>query len=43
MKGVLPSAELAGVPADYRCGEVIALKTPLVDAARHLVLCRADG
>jgi 16S rRNA (guanine527-N7)-methyltransferase len=43
MKGVLPSAELARVPAGCSCGEVIALKTPLVDAARHLVLCRVDG
>jgi 16S rRNA (guanine527-N7)-methyltransferase len=43
MKGVLPNAELARVPADCSCGEVIALKTPLVDAARHLVLCRVEG
>jgi 16S rRNA (guanine527-N7)-methyltransferase len=42
MKGVLPSAELARVPAGCDCGEVIALKTPLLDAARHLVLCRAN-
>ena len=40
MKGVLPSAELARVPPGCDCGQVIALKTPLVDAARHLVLCR---
>lgn len=43
MKGVLPGAELARVPAGCECGQIIALKTPLVDAARHLVLCRVAG
>jgi len=40
MKGVRPEAELTRVPAGCDCSQVIALKTPLVDAARHLVLCR---
>jgi 16S rRNA (guanine527-N7)-methyltransferase len=42
MKGLLPRAELEAIPADCDCKRVIALKAPLVDAARHLVLCRLD-
>jgi 16S rRNA (guanine527-N7)-methyltransferase len=41
MKGADPAMEIAGVPADCDCGHVIRLKVPLVDAARHLVLCKA--
>ena len=41
MKGADPAAEIARVPADCDCGHVIPLKVPLVDAARHLVLCKA--
>ena len=41
MKGVFPSAELAGVPADCDCSKVVTLRVPLLEAARHLVLCRA--
>jgi 16S rRNA (guanine527-N7)-methyltransferase len=41
MKGVYPRDELAKVPAGCDCGQVIALAVPLVDAERHLVLCRA--
>jgi 16S rRNA (guanine527-N7)-methyltransferase len=41
MKGADPAAEIAGVPADCNCGRVVPLKVPLVDAARHLVLCKA--
>ena len=43
MKGVLPRAEIERVPSGCDCSQVIALKTPLVDAARHLVLCRLDA
>jgi len=41
MKGVHPSEELARVPADVDCGEVLRLNVPLLGAERHLVLCRA--
>lgn len=40
MKGAYPREELAQVPADCDCSEVRALKVPLLDAERHLVLCR---
>jgi 16S rRNA (guanine527-N7)-methyltransferase len=40
MKGVFPRAELAQVPSQCDCSEVIALKSPLLRAQRHLVLCR---
>jgi 16S rRNA (guanine527-N7)-methyltransferase len=43
MKGVLPRGELERVPSGCDCSHVIPLKTPLVDAARHLVLCRVDS
>lgn len=41
MKGADPAAEIGRVPADCDCSRVIPLKVPLVDAARHLVLCKA--
>jgi len=41
MKGAFPGAELSGVPADCDCSKVVTLRVPLLDAARHLVLCRA--
>jgi len=41
MKGAFPNAELAGVPGDCDCSKVVAIRVPLLDAARHLVLCRA--
>jgi 16S rRNA (guanine527-N7)-methyltransferase len=40
MKGAYPVAELAQVPADCDCTDVRRLKVPLLDAERHLVLCR---
>lgn len=40
MKGAYPRDELAQVPADCDCHEVRRLKVPLLDAERHLVLCR---
>jgi 16S rRNA (guanine527-N7)-methyltransferase len=40
MKGAYPHDELAQVPADCDCREVRRLKVPLLDAERHLVLCR---
>lgn len=43
MKGMLPRAELEHLPSGCDCGQIIALKTPLVDAARHLVLCHVDA
>jgi len=41
MKGVFPRAELERLPVGFECVDVIALKVPWLDAARHLVLCRA--
>jgi len=40
MKGVFPREELAQVPVDCDCREVRRLKVPMLDAERHLVLCR---
>ena len=40
MKGAYPRDELARVPADCDCQEVRRLRVPLLDAERHLVLCR---
>ncbi len=40
MKGAYPGAELARVPAGCDCGNVRRLSVPLLDAERHLVLCR---
>ena len=43
MKGVFPAAELDRVPAGADCREVHRLRVPLLDAERHLVLCRCEG
>jgi 16S rRNA (guanine527-N7)-methyltransferase len=40
MKGVHPREEIARLPADCDCGEVHRLAVPLLEAKRHLVLCR---
>ncbi|OGA11791.1 MAG: 16S rRNA (guanine(527)-N(7))-methyltransferase [Betaproteobacteria bacterium RIFCSPHIGHO2_12_FULL_69_13] len=40
MKGAAPGAELARVPRDCDCSEVVRLRVPLLRAERHLVLCR---
>ena len=40
MKGAYPRDELAQVPADCDCREVKRLKVPMLDAERHLVICR---
>jgi 16S rRNA (guanine527-N7)-methyltransferase len=39
MKGRAPREELAELPADVSCTAVIALRTPFLEAQRHLVLC----
>jgi 16S rRNA (guanine527-N7)-methyltransferase len=43
MKGAHPRAELAQLPADCDCSDVRRLRVPLLDAERHLVLCRVGG
>jgi 16S rRNA (guanine527-N7)-methyltransferase len=43
MKGVSPQAELARLPAGVDCGDVRPLQVPLLEAQRHLVLCRCEG
>jgi len=41
MKGARPAAAgLGAVPEDADCGDVRRLQVPLLDAERHLVLCR---
>ena len=42
MKGVFPAAELDRVPAGADCRDVRRLRVPLLDAERHLVLCRCE-
>jgi 16S rRNA (guanine527-N7)-methyltransferase len=43
MKGAHPLAELAQVPADCDCTDVRRLRVPLLDAERHLVMCRVGA
>lgn len=40
MKGVLPTAEIADLPADAVALATVKLRVPLLDAERHLVLIR---
>jgi 16S rRNA (guanine527-N7)-methyltransferase len=40
MKGVQPRDEIARLPASCDCSDVRRLSVPLLDAERHLVLCR---
>ena len=40
MKGAYPRDELAQLPPGCDCRDVRRLKVPLLDAERHLVLCR---
>ena len=40
MKGAYPRDELAQLPPGCDCSDVRRLKVPLLDAERHLVLCR---
>jgi 16S rRNA (guanine527-N7)-methyltransferase len=40
MKGAYPMAELAELPAGCDCGDVRRLRVPMLEAERHLVLCR---
>lgn len=43
MKGKNPAAEIARLPADVRCRQVVVLHTPFLDAERHLVLCELQA
>jgi 16S rRNA (guanine527-N7)-methyltransferase len=43
MKGVYPRDELTAVPGDCDCRDVRRLRVPLLDAERHLVLCRTGA
>lgn len=42
MKGRNPRAELARLPAGCGCEPPIRLRVPLLEAERHLVLCRTE-
>ena len=43
MKGTYPVEELERVPAWCRCDQAFPLRVPLLDAERHLVLCRVEN
>ena len=43
MKGAYPRDELARLPHAARCDAVHELRVPLLDAQRHLALCRVEG
>jgi 16S rRNA (guanine527-N7)-methyltransferase len=43
MKGVYPHDELARVADSAHCDQVVRLEVPLLEAERHLVLCRPAG
>lgn len=42
LKGVAPSAEIAGLPSGWKVCEVRALKVPTLDAERHLVMIERE-
>lgn len=42
MKGILPRAELAGLPADVRA-RTLRLEVPFLEGERHLVLCQCGA
>jgi len=42
MKGAYPQDELKQVPAGCSCRDVIRVEVPLLEAERHLVLCRCE-
>jgi 16S rRNA (guanine527-N7)-methyltransferase len=43
MKGAYPREELVALPRGCDCRDVRRLRVPLLDAERHLVLCRMEG
>ena len=43
MKGVYPRDELTRLPPGCNCADVRRLRVPLLDAERHLVLCRPSA
>lgn len=43
MKGAYPRDELAQLPPGCNCADVRRLRVPLLDAERHLVLCRQSA
>ena len=43
MKGAYPHDELARLPGEARCDAVRELRVPLLEAQRHLALCRVEG
>ena len=43
MKGKRPEAELKRLPSDVRCRCIVPLRTPFLDAERHLVLCELQA
>lgn len=43
MKGLDPVDEIARVPEGVVCGTVLKLEVPLIEGARHFVLCTAVG
>jgi 16S rRNA (guanine527-N7)-methyltransferase len=43
MKGAYPAEELGRLPACCRCEQAFPLRVPLLDAERHLVLCRVES
>src|SRR5437764_541885 len=42
MKGTYPAEELERLPACCRCDQAFRLRVPLLNAERHLVLCRVE-